>query len=191
LKSASSEITQQIQDTLQWFARDALVHLSCPRGLEQANGGAWGVRDVCQGPVEFLLSYGHRAMVADILRRLFASTIFRARRLAAVVHVPAVSVDPVEPLSRRRADLAAEGAVRLLEDANDASILHERLPYTDEETFEPTEYAETVLAHVDRLITKMRRDFLPGIALPRYGDGDWDDSLQPADPVLRERMVSS
>ena len=37
----------------------------------------------------------------------------------------------------------------------------------------------------------MREQFLPGVALPRYGEGDWDDSLQPADPILRERKVSS
>jgi cellobiose phosphorylase len=32
---------------------------------------------------------------------------------------------------------------------------------------------------------------LPGTALPRYGDGDWDDSLQPADPAMRRQMVSA
>jgi CRISPR-associated protein Csx3 len=37
----------------------------------------------------------------------------------------------------------------------------------------------------------MRQDFLPSLSLPRYGDGDWDDSLQPADAALRARMVSS
>jgi CRISPR-associated protein Csx3 len=45
--------------------------------------------------------------------------------------------------------------------------------------------------HVDRLLRKMRQEFLPGLALPRYGDGDWDDSLQPADASLRQRLVSS
>jgi CRISPR-associated protein Csx3 len=48
-----------------------------------------------------------------------------------------------------------------------------------------------VLEHVDRLLVRIRQEFLPGISLPRYGEGDWDDSLQPADPLLRERMVSS
>src|SRR5205085_1726283 len=72
LAAPHSKEVSQIQDALAWFARDAVVHLSTPRGLEQANGGAWGVRDVCQGPVEFLLSYDHAVPAADILRRLFS-----------------------------------------------------------------------------------------------------------------------
>ena len=66
-----------IRDTLTWFARDAVIHLGTPRGLEQPNGGAWGVRDVCQGSVEFLLSYGHSEAVADIIRRVFAQQYHR------------------------------------------------------------------------------------------------------------------
>jgi cellobiose phosphorylase len=191
LKCDSSQIAQQIQDTLQWFARDALVHLSCPRGLEQANGGAWGVRDVCQGPVEFLLSYGHTDIIADILRRLFAQQYHgRGDWPQWFMFPPYQSIQSphchgdvlIWPL---------KALCDYLEDSNDASILHKRLPYTDERTFQPTDAAATMLEHADRLIAKMRRDFLPGISLPRYGDGDWDDSLQPADPMLRERMVSS
>ena len=34
-------------------------------------------RDVCQGPVEFLLSYDHHPVVADILRNVFSQQYFR------------------------------------------------------------------------------------------------------------------
>ena len=37
----------------------------------------------------------------------------------------------------------------------------------------------------------MRERFIPGTHLIRYGEGDWNDSLQPADPTLRDWMVSS
>ena len=37
----------------------------------------------------------------------------------------------------------------------------------------------------------MRGSFIPDTHLPRYGEGDWNDSLQPADPALRNTMVSS
>jgi cellobiose phosphorylase len=37
----------------------------------------------------------------------------------------------------------------------------------------------------------MKEVMIPGTSLPSYGDGDWDDSLQPVDPQLRKRMVSS
>src|SRR5881394_2379262 len=33
--------------------------------------------------------------------------------------------------------------------------------------------------------------FIPDTHLIRYGEGDWNDSLQPADPKLRDAMVSS
>ncbi len=33
--------------------------------------------------------------------------------------------------------------------------------------------------------------FATGTALVDYGDGDWDDTLQPADPAMRTRMVSA
>ena len=32
---------------------------------------------------------------------------------------------------------------------------------------------------------------IPGTALAAYGHGDWNDSLQPADPAMRERMCSA
>ncbi|HSV13288.1 MAG TPA: hypothetical protein VLI90_03465 [Tepidisphaeraceae bacterium] len=191
LRSASQEITEQIQDALRWFARDAMIHLSCPRGLEQANGGAWGVRDVCQGPVEFLLSYGRSGIVADILRRLFAQQYHVRGDWPQWFMFP-----PFESIQSRHCHgdvliWPLKALCDYLEDSDDESILRERLPYTDELTFQPTDDAATMLEHVDRVIAKIERNFLPGIALPRFGDGDWDDSLQPADAILRERMVSS
>ncbi|HWP40052.1 MAG TPA: hypothetical protein VNL70_03930, partial [Tepidisphaeraceae bacterium] len=56
---------------------------------------------------------------------------------------------------------------------------------------QPTDEAETLLEHTARLLNRMRQQFLPGVNLPRFGEGDWDDSLQPADPALRDRMVSA
>jgi cellobiose phosphorylase len=49
-----------------------MVHLTVPHGLEQYTGGAWGTRDVCQGPVELLLSLEHDEPVKAILRTVFA-----------------------------------------------------------------------------------------------------------------------
>jgi 1,2-beta-oligoglucan phosphorylase len=181
----------RLADTLAWFARDAIVHLSAPRGLEQASGGAWGVRDVCQGPVEFLLSYGHHATVAEILRLVFSQQYegrwdwpqwFMFPPFEAIQSPHCHGDVLIWPL---------KALCDYLESTSDGEILREKLPYTDEKTFARTKRIETVLEHVDRLIDRMKSAFLPGLSLPRYGDGDWDDSLQPADPVLRVRMVSS
>ena len=55
-----------------WLAHNAMIHLTVPHGLEQYTGAAWGTRDVCQGPVEFLLSLEHDEPVKEILRIVFA-----------------------------------------------------------------------------------------------------------------------
>ena len=49
-----------------------MIHLTVPHGLEQYTGAAWGTRDVCQGPVEFLLALEHDEPVKEILRIVFA-----------------------------------------------------------------------------------------------------------------------
>ena len=60
-------------DTLfPWLAHNAMMHLTVPHGLEQYTGAAWGTRDVCQGPVEFLLALEHDEPVKEILRIVFA-----------------------------------------------------------------------------------------------------------------------
>ncbi|MCS7034717.1 MAG: cellobiose phosphorylase, partial [Phycisphaerae bacterium] len=180
-----------IQTALDWFARDAIVHLSVPRGLEQANGGAWGVRDVCQGPVEFLLSYEHEAIVAEILRKLFAQQYLRRGDWPQWfmfppfqdIQSPHCHGDvPVWPL---------KALCDYLEHTNDPAILETPLPYTDEQTFMSTGHTSPLIEHVDRLLDALERSFLPGVSLPRFGEGDWDDSLQPADPMMRDRLVSA
>ena len=40
--------------------------------MSNISGAAWGTRDVCQGPVEFLLALEHDAPVKEILRIVFA-----------------------------------------------------------------------------------------------------------------------
>ena len=55
-----------------WLAHNAMVHLTVSHGLEQYSGAAWGTRDVCQGPVEFLLALEHDEPVKEILRIVFA-----------------------------------------------------------------------------------------------------------------------
>src|SRR5262249_7002716 len=56
-----------IDATFSWLVHDGMVHLAVPHGLEQYTGGAWGTRDVCQGPVELLLALEHDEPVKAIL----------------------------------------------------------------------------------------------------------------------------
>ena len=96
-----------------WLAQNAMIHLTVPHGLEQYTGAAWGTRDVCQGPVEFLLALRHDEPVKEILRLVFAQQYEIERRLAAMVHARPLRDHPGQGQPWRRHRLAAEGAERL------------------------------------------------------------------------------
>lgn len=188
---ASSGKAAQLQDALVWMARDAIIHFSVPRGLEQANGGAWGTRDVCQGPVEFLLAQDRGDIVRTIIQELFSQQ-YRCRGDWPQWFM----FRPFQQIQSRscHGDILIwplKALCDYLEQTNDGDILHHRLPYTDDETLERGQESETILEHVDRLLKRLQQQFLPGVALPRFGGGDWDDSLQPKCEDLAERMVSS
>ena len=73
----------------------------------------------------------------------------------------------------------------------DLSILDQSVPYTSiEDSFEFTEESYTLFAHIERQVKHIIDNLIPGTHLSCYGDGDWDDTLQPANQALRENMVS-
>jgi 1,2-beta-oligoglucan phosphorylase len=49
----------------------------------------------------------------------------------------------------------------------------------------------TVWQHAERALALIKRRVIPGTSLAAYGHGDWNDSLQPADPSLREHLCSA
>ena len=48
-----------------------------------------------------------------------------------------------------------------------------------------------MLAHVERALALIERRVIAGTRLAAYGHGDWNDSLQPADPALAEQLCSA
>jgi cellobiose phosphorylase len=48
-----------------------------------------------------------------------------------------------------------------------------------------------VWGHVERALAVIDSRVIPGTALAAYGHGDWNDSLQPVDPSMRERLCSA
>ena len=73
------------------------------------------------------------------------------------------------------------------EATNDLDLLAEEVGYTDPERGEPTAPRESLWSHCDRVLAHCEARFATGTALVNYGDGDWDDTLQPADPAMRTR----
>jgi 1,2-beta-oligoglucan phosphorylase len=174
-----------------WLAHDAMVHLTAPHGLEQYSGGAWGVRDVCQGPLELLLSLEHDEPAKAILRVLFAEQYEKSCDWPQWFML--------EPYSAIR-DREAHGDIIVwplkalcdyVEATGDVAFLDERVAWRRDDNFEKTAGVDPIATHVDRLIAAVRQRFIPGTSLIRYGNGDWNDSLQPVDPTKRDWMASS
>ena len=167
------------------------MHLTVPHGLEQAGGAAWGTRDVCQGPVEFLLALEHDFTVREILRIVFA------QQQEAGGDWPQWFM--LEPYAHIR-DRHSHGDVIVwplkalcdyVEATGDLAFLDEPVAWRRDEDLAATAHRDPVSAHVAKLIATVRARFIPGTHLIRYGEGDWNDLLQPADPRMRDWTVSS
>jgi cellobiose phosphorylase len=72
----------------------------------------------------------------------------------------------------------------------DASILDDVVPFFDPAGTDRVERA-TVWGHVERALAVIAARVVPGTHLVAYGHGDWNDSLQPVVPAMRERLCSS
>jgi CRISPR-associated protein Csx3 len=180
-----------VAEALPWMAHNAAMHFTAPRGLEQYGGAAWGVRDVCQGPVEWLLATRQFAPVRRLLRQVFEQQyecngcwpqwfMFEPFRFIQSVHAHGdVPFWPVKALCD------------YVEASGDLAVLDEPAGYTDEQNFTTITTRESLLQHALRVVTVYQERRIPGTALVNYGEGDWDDTLQPADPALRANMVSA
>ncbi|MEQ9455220.1 MAG: hypothetical protein RLN76_11610 [Phycisphaeraceae bacterium] len=176
----------RLNDALPWMIHNAVIHLASPHGLEQYTGGAWGVRDVCQGPIELLLALGKTHEVRDILLRVFAQQQpdgdwpqwFMFDGYEHIRTAESHGDIIVWPLKALAAYLEASG---------DHIILDQTLPFYGEDNQPPA----TILQHIKRALSKINNQTVNGTALVRYGHGDWNDSLQPARPELRDHLVST
>jgi 1,2-beta-oligoglucan phosphorylase len=180
----------RLGDIVPWFAHNALIHYLSPRGLEQFSGGGWGTRDVCQGPVELLLSLGRAEPIRDLLLRVMGNQnpdgdwpqwfmfFDRERGIRAGDSHGDIVFWPLVVLAQ------------YLTVSGDAALLDETAPFFDPRGPSSGERA-TVWEHVERALSLIEKRVIPGTALAAYGHGDWNDSLQPANPALRESMCSA
>jgi cellobiose phosphorylase len=180
----------RVAEIFPWFIHNALVHYLSPRGLEQYSGGGWGTRDVCQGPVELLLALGRFDPIRDLLCRVFRQQnadgdwpqwfmfFDRERNIRPGDSHGDIVYWPVLALAQY---LSATG---------DAGLLDETLPFFHSDGDAVAEKA-TVWQHVERALDLIQRRVIAGTRLAAYGHGDWNDSLQPVEPDMRERLCSS
>lgn len=183
LTVAAGSRLAELETLLPWWANDARVHYLVPHGLEQYQGAAWGTRDVCQGPFELLLAAGLLDGCRDVLLRVLGSQAvdgtfpqwFMFDAYAEILQEHAHGDVVHWPLFALGQYLRASG---------DVAVLDAPVPFR---TGEPA----TVADHLDALVRHLETDLVPGTSLPAYGDGDWDDTLQPARSEMRASMAST
>lgn len=190
LACGDDERVLALRDVTRWYAHNGMIHYTSPHGLEQYSGAAWGVRDVCQGPVEFLLALRRYGPIADILKEVFRHQYERKGDWPQWF-----MFDAYGDMQQHHAhgDIIVwplKALCDYLEATEDASILRAEVPYTREEAPGFTDQARPLREHVAKLVDRIVCEFIPGTHLIRYGDGDWDDTLQPADQSMRTQMVS-
>ena len=181
---------EKLQEIIPWFFHCGLVHYHVPHGLEQFGGAAWGLRDVCQGPVEMFLALGQDRTVKNILKKVFTQQFIQTGNWPQYF-----MFDRYNHIQNREShgDVIVWPLYSLslyCEQTSDLSILQEVVAYTDHDTLNYTEQKDTILDHVFKLVKHIRENVLPGTALSRYEEGDWDDTLQPAQDEFRARMAS-
>lgn len=180
----------EINTLLPWLTQNALIHFLVPHGLEQYSGAAWGTRDVCQGPLELALAFGHFDTARDILLRVFAHQsadgtlpqwfMFDAyhERYQDDAHGDVV----VWPIMALGEYLSATG---------DLSVLDAEVPFWNQADRCPGTVGVPIADHLRASLEYIRTHRAPGTQLLSYGEGDWDDTLQPAQASMREEMASA
>ena len=186
-QEAAKQNIQELNVLSFWYIHNALVHFLVPRGLEQVSGAAWGTRDVSQGPMELFLTFGHFDLARKTLLEIFAHQrqdtgewpqwfmFDRYPYMADDCHGDVVFW-PVKCLGDY---ITASG---------DTSILDEKFTYCP--VFANDGMEHTMFDHAKRAVEAIKERFVGDTRLISYAGGDWDDTLQPADPRMKDHMIS-
>jgi len=172
-----------------WYLHNGLIHYAAPHGLEQYGGGAWGTRDVCQGPAELFSAFNRYDLIKRIIITVYSRQFYethdwpqwfmfdRFRSIQADSSHADIIVWPLYLLGK------------YIKDTGDMAILDKVVPYTKKTTGEPAGHA-SVYEHIMRQLDVIEKNFIAGTALSSYGSGDWNDTLQPKDQKRKNKMVS-
>ncbi|MFH0767469.1 MAG: cellobiose phosphorylase, partial [Bacillota bacterium] len=172
-----------------WYTHNALVHYASPHGLEQYNGGAWGTRDVCQGPLELFSATQHTNLEREIILKVYGRQFLETGdfpqwymfdkyyQIQAHESHGDIIIWPMRSLAY------------YIKTTGDISILNESVPYMSKNNYQFTEPVN-LMKHLEKQIEAIQSSFISCTHLPAYGGGDWDDTLQPANHDLTKKMVS-
>ena len=179
----------KLNEIFWWYTHNALTHYAVPHGLEQPGGAAWGTRDVCQGPVEYFLATQNyeltREIIIEIFKHQFKETgewpqwfMFDKYLMQQDDSHGDVIFWPIKVIGDY---IKATGDFSIL----DVEVEYRHFPHGQ------VAEKETIMQHIKDAIVSIRGRFLYDTALISYAGGDWDDTLQPANKALKEKLVSS
>lgn len=179
----------KLNEVFWWYTHNAMTHYAVPHGLEQPGGAAWGTRDVCQGPLEYFMATQHYELSRNIIKEIFAHQFLETGEWPQWFMFDKYNMQQDDshgdvifwPLKSLGDYIRITG---------DHTILTEQVVYRHFPHGQLTE-SETILDHVKRALESIKERFLYGKALISYAGGDWDDTLQPANKALKEKLVSS
>ena len=187
----NNENINSFNDLSIWYTQNALVHYSSPHGLEQFNGAAWGTRDVMQGPFELFITTQRYDLAKNIILRTFERQFDENGdfpqwfmfdnyyRIQAHDSHADIIVWPLKALAD------------YLEVTGDVNILEQLVSYMSLKNNDFTKEKYNLIHHINKALDRIRSTEIKGIPLPAYGGGDWNDTLQPANHALTEKMVST
>jgi cellobiose phosphorylase len=174
-----------LNQTAWWYSHNAMVHFAVPHGLEQPGGAAWGTRDVCQGPMEYFLMTQQYDLVKEILLNIFSHQSYTSGEWPQWFMFDRYCMDAGEC----HGDVVfwpLKCVADYIMNSGDASLLELSASYADE-----SERKDTILSHIMRAYEAIEERFIGETGLLTYAGGDWDDTLQPADPVMKKHLISS
>ena len=189
-KGAVADDLARLNDVVPWYLHDALIHYTVPHGIEQSSAAAWGLRDVCQGPTELLVATANTAELRTVL-----ATVYGHQERATGDWPQWFMFDRFRDITApdSHADIIhwpIKALCDYIEATGDVAILDEPVPYADDATTDGPAGPEPISAHVERQVARIERDCILGTSLPVFAGGDWEDTLQPADPAMARRLVS-
>ncbi len=189
LSSGKTKDIEKINEIFWWYTHNAMTHFAVPHGLEQPGGAAWGTRDICQGPIEYFFATQHFSIVKEIIEEVFAHQMIETGEWPQWFMFDCYRMQQDDchgdvifwPLKVVGDYIHITGDSSIL----DSEIIYR---YADGQL---SEKKEKLLEHMRYAIASIRKSFIYETALISYNGGDWDDTLQPANKALKEKLVSA
>ena len=190
LDSSDQGEIDKLNETIWWYTHNAMTHFAVPHGLEQPGGAAWGTRDVCQGPIEYFLMTEHYELIRDILIKIFEHQFIESKEWPQWFMFDKYDMQADE----WHGDIVfwpLKCIGDYIKATNDISILYEIATYRHLADSSITTESSSIFDHIKEAVETVKARFLYDTALISYAGGDWDDTLQPANKAMKDKLVSA